>query len=249
MIIKCKQCGCEFKNFPSNKRKFCSRICVAEHMKTVIGPDSPHWKGGGIHKKCKICGKDFVASKADIKYGYGIYCSAKCRCISQSNLVSGSKNYRWKGGGEEKICQICNNHFKTKQHGVNRKFCSYKCYYKYRTTFVREKHWNWMGGVASGRMVIRNSYKYKSWRTEVFNRDKYTCKHCGKVGGYLYVHHIELFSKIIKELCATYPLLKPQDVADHYLPLWKISNGITLCGKCHKLEHKRIKNMEKKELI
>lgn len=67
---------------------------------------------------------------------------------------------------------------------------------------------------------IRNSKEYKEWRTAVYERDKYTCQKCGKVGGVLNAHHIKPFSR--------YP--------DQRL---NIENGITLCKGCHKLAHER----------
>lgn len=64
----------------------------------------------------------------------------------------------------------------------------------------------------------RHSKKYKEWRTAVFERDNYTCQHCGQVGGELNAHHIKPFAKY-KEL------------------RFELSNGITLCVPCHDKVH------------
>lgn len=74
---------------------------------------------------------------------------------------------------------------------------------------------NWKGGVTSINKKIRSSYKYKIWRSEVFERDKYTCQLCGTKGGNLQVDHIKSFSNF------------------KYLR-FEISNGRTLCVDCHR---------------
>lgn len=67
---------------------------------------------------------------------------------------------------------------------------------------------------------IRNSREYQEWRADVFERDHYTCQNCGQVGGMLNAHHIKPFKD--------YPDLRLE-----------VSNGITLCLKCHKLAHRK----------
>ena len=81
----------------------------------------------------------------------------------------------------------------------------------------KEKHWAWKGGITPINVKIRNSIKYKQWRTAVFKRDKYMCQRCGQWGGKLNADHIKDF--------AYYPELR-----------FQISNGQTLCINCHKLK-------------
>lgn len=67
--------------------------------------------------------------------------------------------------------------------------------------------------------TIYRTKRYATWRSKVFKRDRYTCQLCEKVGGYIEAHHIKLKS-VNPELT------------------FILTNGITLCGKCHKMIHK-----------
>lgn len=66
----------------------------------------------------------------------------------------------------------------------------------------------------------RTNSDYKEWRRAVFERDSYTCQKCGQVGGKLNAHHILHFS--------TNPELRTV-----------VSNGITLCERCHHYIHSK----------
>jgi len=78
-----------------------------------------------------------------------------------------------------------------------------------------EKSSLWKGGITPINALIRNGLDYRQWRTEVFERDDYTCQDCGVRGGKLHAHHIKSFSQ--------HPELR-----------FEISNGLTLCKNCHR---------------
>lgn len=71
----------------------------------------------------------------------------------------------------------------------------------------------------------RASTAYVNWRQSVFERDNYTCQHCGKRGGTLNAHHIKPYAKY-KELRTD------------------VDNGITLCEECHRKIHRKKVNSE-----
>lgn len=74
---------------------------------------------------------------------------------------------------------------------------------------------------------IRNSFKYKEWRTKVFQRDNYTCLGC-RTKGYLEADHIVRFIDIVNKhnLDSVEKSLSCEELFD-------INNGRTLCRKCH----------------
>jgi len=86
---------------------------------------------------------------------------------------------------------------------------------------INEKASNWQGGKTEENKKLRGRIEIKNWRWEVFKRDNFTCQHCGKTQTYLHAHHIKEF--------VNYPKLR--DI---------VTNGITLCIHCHKIEHKKI---------
>jgi 5-methylcytosine-specific restriction endonuclease McrA len=89
----------------------------------------------------------------------------------------------------------------------------------------REKSHNWQGGKTSEAKLIRRSAAWGKWRKAVFERDNYTCQHCGARSEKgkpveLHPHHIKQF--------AHFPELR-----------FEISNGLTLCQPCHKKVHSK----------
>lgn len=79
-----------------------------------------------------------------------------------------------------------------------------------------ERSAHWKGGITPTNKLIRTSARYREWRKSVFQRDNWTCVLCGRRGkGDLHADHIKQF--------ALYPELR-----------FEISNGRTLCVKCHK---------------
>lgn len=78
---------------------------------------------------------------------------------------------------------------------------------------IGEKAPNWRGGTSRPYKDGYYSIEYKNWRKAVFERDGYTCQGCGDQN-YITAHHIKGFAK--------HPELR-----------YDVSNGLTLCEKCH----------------
>lgn len=142
--------------------------------------------------------------------------------------------------GENKICPICEKSFYvSRAYLLTRKYCSRKCMgIAYKSNVISdeqkkilsksklgklnpmfgkigEKNPRWKGNsIPDTRQRLRKLKKYKEWRKSVFERDKYTCQDCGQKGIYLEAHH--------KKSWKNYPKLR-----------YIISNGLTLCIKCH----------------
>ena len=60
----------------------------------------------------------------------------------------------------------------------------------------------------------RKSSKAGTWKKQIFKRDNFTCRKCGKQGGTLNAHHILNFK-------------------DNPEKRYDVSNGVTLCNSCH----------------
>ena len=98
-----------------------------------------------------------------------------------------------------------------------------------------EKNWRWKGGQGKLRISIRLMNENRKWMDAVKQRDGNKCVKCGSTEK-LESHHIKPFMKVIEE-----NNIQSRDDARFCKELWDISNGITLCEKCHYEEHGRIK--------
>ncbi len=97
-----------------------------------------------------------------------------------------------------------------------------------------KNHPNWKDGITPLIQLIRNCFKYRQWRSDVFTRDNFTCVLCGVRSGkgkpvYLEAdHYPKKFSTIFHE----YKIKTLQEALDCE-EFWNINNGRTLCRKCH----------------
>lgn len=111
-------------------------------------------------------------------------------------------------------------------------------------THSGERSHFWRGGITPLSHAIRSCTFSKEWRNLVFVRDDYTCQHCSKRGVHLHAHHIRFFSTLMEN----YNIITLAE-ALQCEPFWDIDNGVTLCKKCHKKEHARLKTVEKNSIL
>lgn len=166
-----------------------------------------------IELTCEICNTVYkVQPKREF---ISRTCSRKCADKLKSISMLGSSHPRY--SKTEKECLICGKNFITTSSRERRsKTCSKVCDGKYRSkTYIGENGANWKGGLTLEKDRIRGTIEYRLWRDTVYLRDDFKCQKCGdNTGGNLNAHHILNFSK--------FPDLR-----------FNISNGITLCSKCH----------------
>jgi len=93
------------------------------------------------------------------------------------------------------------------------------------------KSYRWKGGITPLKKYIRECFKYRQWRSDIFTRDNFTCIWCGdNKGGDLNAdHYPKSFAKILQEYN-----IKTLEQAEQCEELWNLNNGRTLCVSCHK---------------
>jgi len=167
-------------------------------------------------KPCPKCG-EFIAKKSTMC----ISCTLKERNKTSKQRKAVSK--RWAGEKREEWTEERKEEQSKRLCGVNRT-PEQKLEYSLSKTGDKNPQWgrrgkeagNWRGGKMAEMLLLRRSFEYKEWREKVFERDNYTCQNCGdKQGRNLEAHHIKDF--------VLYPELR-----------FEVSNGLTLCKKCHK---------------
>ena len=230
---KCIFCGAPFHSKRSHS-KYCSNPCGKKHryrtkpkyykgtciycLKTLQSTSkSPKFcntrcknvysKNRDVEKMCPIC--EIVWTVPYYKRNKTIYCSHSCS--------SKAKWIDWKASGkiQEVSKKISDSHLKAHKNGSIDRF--------------GENAPGWRGGTVDLNNSIRSLKRYKIWRSEVFERDHYTCVECTQSGVYLNADHIKPLSYMIREYD-----IKTTRHAIGCKELWNITNGRTLCEKCHK---------------
>lgn len=184
-----------------------------------------------IEKTCEQCNKSYLGTKNRKYCGYDCAKAARRKRIILN-------------------CQYCNKEFEVQEWNKDAKFCSYDCKNKSQASeelditcnncqkiFKRKSHKIGKNNFCSKSCVDQfnrgsNHYEWKEhlhnkslklalkqWAIKVKERDGYTCQLCGEADrSILEAHHMKHRSK--------FPELQ-----------FDFNNGITLCLKCHALQH------------
>jgi hypothetical protein len=157
----------------------------------------------------KIDNMHDFCSCGKIKYKY-----AKLCWDCYLNNCSGKDCFHYKDGRSLKTyyCKVCK--IKIRYRSIYCQSCAAKVRFK-----ESKNHPSWKGGKQK-RYRPRNTDEYYNWRKTVFEKDSYTCQCCSILGGKLEAHHLKCWKLYPKER-------------------FKLSNGKTLCIKCHKRYHSK----------
>lgn len=175
------------------------------------------------------CYTSYMAHSEETKKKIGLANKGKLKGRKR-NPESVKKGAEKRKRGSFFNCLICNKEFWRQPSAIKKgqnKYCCKECYQKdqkgrskvFKIPRDGENNPAWKGGVVVGNSKARNTKEYRLWREAVLLRDSYKCKKCGDSNkSSLHAHHIKCF-------------------ADFHDLRFDVSNGMTLCKKCHYKEH------------
>lgn len=190
-------------------------------------------KNGTAMWLCKCdCGNKKIIKAFDVKNGN----TKSCECLNYQFINIANKKFtklvalKYLTNSNWLCACKCGNTCIVKYHDLHHnKVKSCGCYFKSKSYIPKGKnspYWN--HNLSNKERLIQEENRqlnprHVRWRKKVYQRDNYTCKICNQHGGRLAAHHIYSWN--------THKKLR-----------YTISNGITLCQKCHKNFHKIYKN-------
>jgi 5-methylcytosine-specific restriction endonuclease McrA/AraC-like DNA-binding protein len=195
--VSCTWCGESHEVLESQIQDqtnwFCSRECKNSwQAENVTGED--HHQYDRVTVTCDYCGETKDRKPAVAENRNLHFCDRSCYGNWCSEQRVEEANPRWSGGGIEKGCEVCGEHFVVKQaKAAKSRFCSYECMGKARKEWVGSDNPNWIEGTTG--------YYGPNWETQRKKRlekDDYACVACGiseedhrsEFGQGLIIHHV-----------------------------------------------------------
>lgn len=180
------------------------KIIQLKKLHDLLQPRGFNHRKGQVFA-CTYCGKEFYLKQSLIDRSNIKFCSHKHHILF---MKKNAFRQNCKVCGKVFYCQPCQIEYR------HRETCSNECRAIMHSRKAEEKRIK--NGFTKHQVdrCLRASKKATEWRTAVFKRDDYACQICKTRGGYLEAHHIFPF--------AYYPELR-----------FDVSNGTTLCRKCH----------------
>lgn len=184
-----------------------------------------------VEKICEQCNKSYLGTKTRKYCGYDCAKAARkkrvnlnCQhCNKKFEVQEWNKDAKFcsydckaKSQASEEIditCNNCQKIFKRKEHKIGKNnFCSKSCVDQFNRG---SNHYEWKEHLHDKNLKLA----LKQWAVKIKERDGYTCQLCGETDRtILEAHHMKHRSK--------FPELQ-----------FDFNNGITLCLKCHALQH------------
>lgn len=192
---------------------------------------------------CPVCKKTKKVKPYKLKITKNFFCSKECKSVFQKGKPTWNKGKKTGPMSESQKQQIRETVLKNPKIKLTQfqkgHTMSESEKQKRKTTIqksgtlsgsrngmagrFKESNPNWKGGISYWRKQYYNSIEYRDWQKKVFERDNYKCQICGvwhTTKNIIHAHHIRQF--------ALYPELRTE-----------LSNGITVCKKCHMGVHSK----------
>jgi hypothetical protein len=157
-VQTCPQCGTEFKAYPSQRRVYCSRQCLAAAGVAVK-------KKTGKYKPCESCGKDYWVTPS-MEKRVTRYCSVACRDQRPTQV------------GYDAECLNCQATFHTFP-SEQQKYCSWDCATEHRRALVTKR----ACPQCAKDFYPKGKQKYCSWDCYIAaapDGDFVKCERCGE---------------------------------------------------------------------
>lgn len=148
---------------------------------------------------------------------------------------TGANHFNWKPK-TIKHCPTCQKEMVLAPNETWRKFCSLKCRGLGKRD-INSPVYKGDNGRKRLRQRIMDMPEYKEWRFQVFKRDEFKCIWCGSSKN-IEGDHIKSFALLLRE-----NEINSFEDARKCLNLWNISNGRTLCRKCHRTTDSYLKRV------